>query len=821
MLSGLCLLIAFTVIQFRACGTSNKYERRDRLTSDVQTRVFNGTTKANADLFSGSILSRWWVADSDINDIVYAPSLGKVYIAGSFTYLGRQTGAGVILDPNTRLRPAELVDLQQIAGTVTAAIPDGARGYYIGGGFTQVGDVSRKCLAHILSDGSLDSAFDAQIVGTAVQINAIVKSGAYLYIGGQFTSVGGQPRSGIAKIDAATGQIVSSWNTNGISYVSAIAVSGTSVFVGGSFSKVGDQARKNLAEVDSETGSVLAWNPDPNNSVNSLAVDGNSLYIGGAFTSIGGESRTRLAKIDLATPRTVTSWNPAPNRPVYRIVAASPFVYVGGSFSSIAGNTSKGCVARFDTSTGNEDTGWNPNVASCTDESKYVQTIFPSGSDVFIGGSFSAVAGQPRYGFAQIDATSGAATSWAPRPVGSSTYGVSSPSVKVVAANDRTIFIGGTFLSFSPEEMARNRIAEIDATTFDLTDWNPHPIDNTARQSITHLTLTGSSLFAAEKYETPAPTKLTKYRVIKFNLSTGQLTNWSPNWNSADPISALSMANMHLYVATGAYGGQLHEINTITGEAVSWTPNYLANKPIYAINVSNGIITIGGDFTVADSDYIRKDRLARLSASTHELLTDGYLGADNTVRTLVLGGSFPRPGPLYVGGDFGTVVGQTRNRIAKFSMPAPGAPSTAPIQLEEWNPNIGSTYITPKILTIALSPSFAYVGGSFNTVGSSARISIAAIDATTGEAIEWAPNLPPLNVPSQIKKLVLSCDSLFVAGGFMYNPATPTIPKQGATNYFFGITEPATDPQLNCNLTPTPTPRPTVTPIIEDFPLDY
>jgi len=62
-----------------------------------------------------------------------------------------------------------------------------------------------------------------------------------------------------------------------------IAVSGSTVYVGGGFTSVGGQARNRLAALDASTGNATSWNPNADSWVNALAVSGSTVYVGGEF----------------------------------------------------------------------------------------------------------------------------------------------------------------------------------------------------------------------------------------------------------------------------------------------------------------------------------------------------------------------------------------------------------------------------------------------------------------------------------------------------------------------------------------------------------
>ena len=69
-----------------------------------------------------------------------------------------------------------------------------------------------------------------------------------------------------------------------------IAVSADAVYFTGEFQTVSGTPRPGLAAVDSAAGTLLPWSPEPVGEVRALAVSGDRVYIGGRFTKIGGNT---------------------------------------------------------------------------------------------------------------------------------------------------------------------------------------------------------------------------------------------------------------------------------------------------------------------------------------------------------------------------------------------------------------------------------------------------------------------------------------------------------------------------------------------------
>ena len=289
--------------------------------------------------------------------------------------------------------------------------------------------------------------------GTFNDVSAIAIRDNAIYLGGNFTTMGGQPRNRIAKV-ALDGTLDPTFNPNAtggnIPGIDTIVVTSTDVYVGGDFSSIGGQPRIDLARLNPVTGLVdggrQSFDPDPLDGVNPsrvrvLQVSGDAVYVGGDFTTIGGRSRNQIAKISGATGDADVQFNAnvsggssvGPN--VFEIVLANSTLYVGGDFSSIGG-AARNNVATLNPLTGGEVTGFNPNVTGGT--RPQVFGIVVTDDEVYIGGSFTLVGGQAQGQIARLSKT-GALTPFDPK------VRDAPGAVLALAASNTTLYAGGLF----------------------------------------------------------------------------------------------------------------------------------------------------------------------------------------------------------------------------------------------------------------------------------------------------------------------------------------------------------------------------------------
>ncbi|RYZ17831.1 MAG: hypothetical protein EOP49_50305, partial [Sphingobacteriales bacterium] len=232
------------------------------------------------------------------------------------------------------------------------------------------------------------------------QVHAIHAEGNTIYLGGNFSQLGGVTRNRLAAVDTVTGALLP-WNPNVSGYgVYKISMAGNEIFVAGSFSSVGGQIRSNLAAVNKITGALLPFNAGPiNGAITSLQVSGNKVYVGGNFTGINNISRRVAAAIDV-TSGTLLPWNAKINQINYNsaprtLSVSGSSVFLSG-ISSL-GETEQSGIAAINTITG-QLVDWNSGATY----NSVVRTMLLSGDTLFLGGYFASFGAHTRKAMAAI-----------------------------------------------------------------------------------------------------------------------------------------------------------------------------------------------------------------------------------------------------------------------------------------------------------------------------------------------------------------------------------------------------------------------------------
>jgi Calx-beta domain-containing protein/beta-propeller uncharacterized protein DUF5122 len=637
---------------------------------------------------------------------------GTIYIGGSFTQVGPMTGHGVPVSAATGLA---LSGFPVVSGPFEVVTPDGSGGWFIGGEFTSVGGVPRSGLAHILADNTV-AAWDPNPNST---VYTLAVSGGTVYVGGYFTSIGGEARNRIAALDAGTGH-ATAWNPNANVEVTALAAAGGTIYAGGNFSSIGGQARSYIAALDAGTGNATPWNPNVSGGfVDALVLDGGTVYVGGNFTGIGASARNRIGAIDAVTGL-ATNWDPNSNGLVNALAVSGGSVYVGGAFTSIGGQT-RNYIAALDAGTGNATT-WDPNANSS------VSDLAIGGSSVYAVGNFTQIGGSNRNYAVALDVATGSATSWNPN---------ANYSTRTLAVSGNTVYVGGSMTSIGAQ--TRNHIAALNTTTGAVTAW--YPVGGTPDGAVLALAAGEGTVYAGGTFT--AIGGVSRQYLAALDATTGANKSWSGTASGSVNALALSGGTLYAGGAFASIGGATRDglaaLNAITGVATAWNPNVIP-AGVLALAVDGSTVYAGGDFIIIGGQF--RDFVAALDITTG-LATAWDPSPNGLVEALAVSG-----GTVYVGGEFGTIGGQSRNNIA--AVDATGLATS-------WDPSCNGN----DVYALAVDGGTVYVGGEFGTIGGQSRSNIAAVDAGTALARPWNPN-----ASSRIRALALVGGSLYVGGNF-------------------------------------------------------
>jgi uncharacterized delta-60 repeat protein len=648
-------------------------------------------------------------ANGFVRVVVVQPD-GKILIGGDFTTLSPNGGATVTRNRIARLNPDGTLDPvfnPNASGTVFAIAVQADGKILVGGAFngaSSIGGQTRNGIARLDATTGLADSFDPNanfgIYAIAVQADGKILAG------GIFTTIGGATRNHLARLDATTG-LADSFDPNADSTVRSIAVQADGkILAGGQFASVGGQTRNNIARLDAATGGADSFAPNASNDVLSIAVQADGkILAGGIFTSIGGQTRNRIARLD-ATTGSADSFDPNSNSQVLSIaVQADGKILAGGFFTTLAPNggaaVTRNRIARLETD-GRLDQTLNLSIVGSPKTAEVYAIAIQPDAKILIGGSFTSVLGVTRNNIARLNTDGTLDTAFNPN--------ANSVVYSIALQADGKILAGGSFTNIGG--LTRNRIARLGATTGLADSFNPN-----ANSSVYAIAVQADGKILAGGF---------------FNEALGVITIGGQTRN---------------YIA---------RLDASTGLADSFNPDPQNSNPNFSADIKSivvqpdGKILVGGVFNgVNGIGGQPRNRIARLDASTG--LPDSF---DPNANNQVFAVAAQSDGKILAGGIFSIIGGQTRNRIARLD-------GTTGL-LDSFNPNA-----TAAVYSIAVQSDGKILAvGDFtgaNSIGGQTRNYIARLDATTGLADSFNPNADDF-----VESVALQADGKILAGGYLF-----------------------------------------------------
>jgi hypothetical protein len=583
----------------------------------------------------------------------------------------------------------------------------GNRIYAAGDSIGQGGLLGTNTVVNIFDGTNWSTVGDITSTGSGTCIIFdLALLGGNLYVGGLFSTAGGNPAVSLAKWDGTN------WsNVGGASFalVYALATDGTNLYVGGSFTNAGGIT--NLAKWDETNwsaigGGIGTYQNTVKPAVNAILWNQGQLYIGGNFTNAGTAPVTNLARWDGNTWSPIGGSVGGTNDIVQCIAFLGSDLYVAGQFTT-AGGVSALNIAKWNGST------WSalgaglkapPNSFAGAPGSTPVDAIAFLGTDLYAAGTFTNAGGIAAGRVAKWDGFS-----W-------STLGSINGNGDRAISNAGSIYISGTF------NLASNTVAN-HIVRWDGSSW--HPVSGQAAYG-THtfvqaLSVGSDGLYMAGSFAAVGSTQASC--VAHFDG-----TNWSPLGDGLTaPFSVTLTAlgvkaiNNQVYVSGrfSAAGG-VFSTNIAVWDGVNWSGlGSGVDNPVGPIESVGSDIYIGGSFTNAyffPGFGITVNNIARWDGSSWWSLGNGVNG---TVNAICASGT-----SIYVGGSFTNADGNLANRIAMWDGNTWSSLGTGT-----------SNGVSSTVLAILADGSDIYVGGTFTNAGTTVVHGIAKWNGSSWSAL--------------------------------------------------------------------------------------
>jgi hypothetical protein len=355
------------------------------------------------------------------------------------------------------------------------------------------------------------------------------------------------------------------------------------------------------------------------------------------------------------------------NGQVRAMVVSGNYLYIGGKFTKVRqfpprvpGGMSFSAMnlARIDLTTGAGDPTWTPDVTSDI-PAPPVHALAVYGDQIWVGGSFNAVDGQPRLNLAAVSAATGLVDPSVAPQIGVDT----SSRVQALVAGPSLLYAGGKFTTVNG--VSRRHLAAFhpDGTLDDV--WRPRT-DKRVFSMVPDCT--GGTLFVGGQFLRASSSGMAYVpadTIARFDLVNGVLDPWTVPAGtipSGQKAYAMTPTCTRLFVA---YGGS----NWASAFALDdgTTGNELwrrtTNGNVQAIAFTGERVVIGGHFEVIRGQS--RPRIAALDPATGNLdmvWNPGITGQWGGPWSMLVEANH-----LWVGGQFTTVAGQAQYFLTRFT----------------------------------------------------------------------------------------------------------------------------------------------------------
>ena len=320
--------------------------------------------------------------------------------------------------------------------TVSALVVQADGKIVVGGAFTTLGGQPRDRIARLNPDGTLDTAFDPGANG-GVSVLALQEDGK-IVVGGSFSELGGQPRGKIGRLNP-DGTLDAAFDPGADDSVSSLGLQADGkIVVGGSFTELGGGTRDYIGRLNPDGTLDAAFNPGADDRVRALAVQADGkILVGGEFSELGGQPRDYIARLN--TDGTLdAAFNPGEGHGWVSALAvqADGKIVVGGGFWNLGGQMDY--IGRLNPE-GTLDAAFNPGV-----NGEVHALAVQADGKILVGGSFWELGGQPRNEIGRLNPDGTLDTAFDP--------GASNDVFELAVQADGKILVGGSFTRLAGQQ---------------------------------------------------------------------------------------------------------------------------------------------------------------------------------------------------------------------------------------------------------------------------------------------------------------------------------------------------------------------------------
>ncbi|WP_425270025.1 hypothetical protein [Leptospira congkakensis] len=487
--------------------------------------------------------------------------------------------------------------------------------------------------------GALDTSF-APNPNTLV--SDLETDGDSLYVCGDFTNIGGYTKTGLAKFSLSTGLVISSFTTaiNGGSCLDlhyGTDASGSPVIYA-----VGDLTTPTYSRAISyfPDGTLTSWNPNPNvgSKVNSIQQYNNTIYLGGDFTTInGGTTAISLVSVNNSTGTAInTNYGIGSSQPVATLQIIENTLYLTGEFTSVKSVPRNYAAAlslpdesvtafnpAYDSSISNPGSGIvsagngvvlftsSRSTVNVTARSNFavldevtgmpiegtpnfdfpIKALHRVNNRLFVGGSFTSIAGQSRNRFAILDLPH-----YQLSPINTVLSGT--PEIRTITSDESQLYVGGDSVT-NVNGNARNGAFALSLADFSVSGWNP----NLSGSGESFLVVQDLVFLGGLYTGINGDGVTTNYQAVDKVSGTKRGIPSTNNFPSSG-VYAQSLAGTKIFLGGQFVSiGSLGAFNSIAVYNLA-SQSYEQPNPVYSDNIVNhiaaypdGNVLIGGSFT--------------------------------------------------------------------------------------------------------------------------------------------------------------------------------------------------------------------------------